>query len=107
MANFSRKNNKINISSKDLKKAIVDANNKLKKQNDRLSSNIKDKEKELKSLNKEFNSESKRLLELKEAIEFNEERFQKVKFGIITSEKDLSKLLSKEKEIVALAFFLN
>jgi chromosome segregation ATPase len=101
MANFSRKNNKINISSKDLKKAIVDTNNKLKKQNNRLSSNIKDKEKELKSLNKEFNSESKRLLELKEAIEFNEERFQKIKFGIILSEKDLSNCLNKETKAKA------
>ena len=36
MANFSRKNNKINISSKDLKKAIVDANNKLNKKNNNL-----------------------------------------------------------------------
>ena len=92
---------KLPISNSDLKKAIVKRNNSLSAKNKFIEKSIKDKEKELKFLNKEFDSESKRLLELKEAIEFNEERFQKIKFGIISSEKDLSNCLNKETKAKA------
>ena len=37
MGSIGRKNNNLNISSKDLKKAIVDRNNSLKRQNDAIS----------------------------------------------------------------------
>ena len=41
MGSIGRKNNNLNISSKDLKKAIVEKNNSLKRQNDAISSRFK------------------------------------------------------------------
>ena len=50
MGSIGRKNNNVSISSKDLKKAIVERNNSLKRQNNKISSIIEGREKELKSL---------------------------------------------------------
>ena len=92
---------KIPISKKDLKQAVLKKNKALESKNKVLESSVKDKEKKLKSLEKELDNESKKLLELKETISFNEERMQKVNFGIRESEKDLSKTLKKEKESIS------
>ena len=103
MANISRKNHKLNISSKDLKKAIVDKNNKLKKQNEYLSMSVKEKENSLKSLEKEYSADSKEYGKLLKDIEFQEERMQKVSGGVYSNEKLLSDKLKKvdkaEKEL--------
>jgi len=94
---------KIKISKKDLKQAVLKKNKSLESKNKVLESSIKDREKELKSLNKEFDDGSKKLSELKGNISFNEERMQKVNFGINSSEKDLSVALKKEEESKAKA----
>jgi chromosome segregation ATPase len=95
MANISRKNNKLNISSKDLKKAIVDRNNNLKKQNDKISLIVTDKEKELKSLENEYSSESEKLGKLIRDVEFQEGRLQKANGAVYSNEKLLSEKLKK------------
>ena len=98
MASISRKKNKINISSKDLKKAIVDANNKLNKKNNNLKDLIKLKEKELKSLNKDYDSMSKIVGKLQREIEFQEDRLQKVNGGVYSSDRLLKAKLKAISE---------
>ena len=105
MANISRrKNNNASISTKDLKKAIVERNNKLKKQNDKISLIVIDKEKELKSLDKEYSSKSKNLGVLIKDIEFQEERIQKLKGGVYSNERLLNEKLKKVGEAESKAF---
>ena len=97
----------IPISNSDLKKAIVKRNNSLKLQNDNLFVSIEAQEKQLKFLEKEYNSkyssESKKLNKLLIEVDFQEERFQKLKGGIKSNEKLLDGKLKKvgnaEKEL--------
>ena len=72
----------IPISDKDLKQAILKRNNSFKRQNDSLSISIKDQEKQLKSLEKQYSSESKKLNKLLIEVEFQQDKFQKVKGGV-------------------------
>jgi len=92
MANISRKNNKLNISSKDLKKAVVDANNRLKKSNDNLSSRIKDAEKLVKSKDKELKDFDKKFKTKLKEIDASEKYATKLRADIYSLEKESSKL---------------
>lgn len=92
MASISRKKNKINISSKDLKKAIVDANNKLKKQNDNLSSRIKEAEKLAKSKEKEVKAFEKQMKERLKEMDTYDKSLTGIKAEIYSSEKQCSEL---------------
>ena len=85
----------IPISNSDLKQAILKRNNSLKCQNDYLSISIKNQEKQLKSLEKEYNSESKKLSKLLIDVEFQQDKFQKVKGGVYSNEKLLADKLKK------------
>ena len=85
----------IPISNSDLKQAILKRNNSLKRQNDNLSISIKAQEKELKSLDKQRSAESKKLSKLLVDVEFQEDRFQKLKGGIYSNDKLLSSKLEK------------
>ena len=90
MSNISRrKNNKLNVSSKDLKKAVVDANNKLKKQNDNLSSRIKDAEKLAKSKEKELKDFDKQFKDKLKEIDASEKYTTKIKADIYSLEISL------------------
>ena len=95
--------NKLPISSSDLKKAIVERNNSLDKKNKILTGAIKDREKELKSLGQTYNAETKKLASLSKDVQFQEDRFQKLKGGIFSNEKLLADKLKKvdkaEKEL--------
>ena len=73
---------RIPISAKDLKQAVLKRNKTLESRNKALESSIKAQEKELKSLEKERNSESKKLSQILIDIEFQEDRFQKLKGGV-------------------------
>jgi chromosome segregation ATPase len=75
------------ISNADLKKAIVEKNASLKKQNDKLGKSIKDQEGQLKSLEKEYNSEANKLRKLLIDVEFQEDRFTKLKGGVYSTDK--------------------
>ena len=94
MAKIGQKN-KIPISNSDLKKAILEKNNSLNRQNDKIAKIIKDQEKELKSLEKEYSSDSKKYGKLLKDIEFQEERMKKVSGGVYSNEKLLSEKLKK------------
>ena len=91
------------LSRKELDKAIVNGNRKLKAKNKALESSVKDKEKELKSLEKEYNSETKKLSSLSKDVQFQEERVQKIKSGVFSNEKLLAEKLKEidkaEKEL--------
>ena len=93
----------IPISDKDLKQAILKRNNSFKRQNDSLSISIKDQEKQLKSLEKEYSTESKKLSKLIVDVEFQEDRFKKIRGGVFSTDKLLSGKLKKidnaEKEL--------
>tara|TARA_Y100000310_G_C20528700_1_gene737379 strand:+ start:103 stop:1029 length:927 start_codon:yes stop_codon:yes gene_type:complete len=88
----------IPISNSDLNQAILKRNNSLKRQNDSLSASIKDQEKQLKSLEKEYSAESKKLSKLLIDIEFQEDRFQKLKGGVYSTDKLLKSKLEKASE---------
>ena len=92
MASISRKKNKINISSKDLKKAIVDANNKLKKQNDNLSSRIKEAEKLAKSKEKEVKAFEKQMKARLKEMDNYDKSLTEIKANIYSLEKQCSEL---------------
>ena len=85
--------NKLPISDSDLKKAIVERNNSLNVKNKNLAKLIKDKENELKALEKEYNSNSKEYGKLIKEIGFQQERDTKLRGGIYSNEKLLSKKL--------------
>ena len=85
MASVSKR--KIFISGKDLKKAVVSANKKLESKNKSFEKSIKDQKGQLKSLDKEYSSEANKLRKILIDVEFNEERFQKLKGGIYSTEK--------------------
>jgi predicted nucleic acid-binding Zn-ribbon protein len=92
MASILRKKNKINISSKDLKKAVVNANNKLKKQNDTISSRIKEAEKLAKSKEKEVKSFEKQMDKRLKEMDIYDKSLTKIKAEIYSLEKQCSKL---------------
>ena len=91
MAKFSVKS-VVNLSKLDLKKASVDANNRLKKSNDSLSSRIKDAEKLAKSKEKELKDFDKQLKAKLKEIDASEKYATKVKADIYSVEKESSKL---------------
>jgi len=84
---------KIPISNKDLKKAVLNANKKLESRNKSLEKSIKDQEGQLKSLSKEYSSESTKLRKLLIDVEFQEDRFQKIKGGVHSTNKLLKSKL--------------
>ena len=94
---------KIRISSKDLKQTVLKKNKFLESKNKVLESSIKAQEKQLKSLEKQYTDESKKLNKLLIDIEFQEDKFQKIKGGIYSNEKLLADKLKKvgnaEKEL--------
>ena len=98
---------KIRIKASDLKQAVLKKNKFLESKNKVLESSLKDKEKELKSLEKEYdnkyNSETKKLTSLSKDVQFQEERVQKIKSGVYSSERLLDEKLKKvdkaEKEL--------
>jgi chromosome segregation ATPase len=91
------------LKKSDYNKAVVKVNDKLKAKNKALESSVKEKEKELKSLEKEYNSETKKLASLSKDVQFEEDRFQKIKGGVYSNEKLLADKLKKvdkaEKEL--------
>ena len=86
---------KIRISSKDLKQAVLKKNKSLEAKNKVLESSIKGQEKQLKSLEKEYSSESQKLGKLLIDVEFQEDRFQKLKGGVYSTDKLLKSKLDK------------
>jgi len=92
MAKFGFNKNIPQISSKDLKKSIVDANNKLSKKNDAISSRIKEAEKLAKSKEKELKDFDKQLKSKLEEIDVSEKYTTKVRADIYSLEKESSKL---------------
>ena len=94
---------KIRISAKDLKQAVLKKNKSLESKNKVLESSIKSQENKLKSLDKDYKVESKKLSQLLIDVEFQEDRFQKLKGGIYSNEKllndKLKKVGSAEKEL--------
>ena len=92
MASIGRRNTNPIISSKDLKKAVVDANKRLKKSNDSLSSRIKDAEKLVKSKEKELKDFDKQLKAKLKEVDASEKYATKVKADIYSVEKESSKL---------------
>jgi len=101
MANLSKP--QISFSKSDFKKATLKANKKLESRNKSIESSVKAQEKQLKSLGKEYDSESKKLRKLLIDVEFQEDRFQKLKGAISSNEKLLTGKLNKvgnaEKEL--------
>ena len=85
MANISKK--KITVKTSDLKQAILKKNRSFESKNKALESSIKDQERELKSLEKEYSAESKKLRKLLVDVEFQEDRFQKLKGGVYSTDK--------------------
>ena len=94
MAKIGQKN-KIPISNSDLKKAILEKNNSLNRQNDKIAKIIKDQEKQLKSLSKEYDSEARKLRKLLIDVEFQEDRFKKIKGGVHSVDELLKSKLDK------------
>ena len=92
MAKLGAKKNTLQVSSKDLKKAVVDANNRLKKSNDSLSSRIKDAEKLVKFKEKELKDFDKQLKAKLKEIDASEKYSTKVRADIYSLEKESSKL---------------
>jgi chromosome segregation ATPase len=92
MASVSKR--KVFISGKDLKKAVVNANKKLESKNKSFEKSIKDQEKQLKSLSEKYSSESNKLRKLLIDVEFQEDRFQKLKEGLYSTNKLLETKLS-------------
>ena len=92
MASISRNKNKLNISSKDLKKAIVEKNNSLKRQNDAISSRIKDAEKLVKSKEKELKEADKSIESRLKEVDAYDKSLTKIKADIYSVEKESSKL---------------
>ena len=94
---------RIPISAKDLKQAVLKRNKVLESRNKSLESSNKDQEGQLKSLEKEYNAESKKLSKLLIDVEFQEDRLQKLKGGIYSTDKLLAEKLKKagnaEKEL--------
>ena len=82
MAKLGSKKNTFQVSSKDLKKAVVDANNKLKKQNDNLSSRIKDAEKLVKSKEKELKGVDKIIESRLKEVDAYDKSLTKIKADI-------------------------
>ena len=78
MANFSKP--KVQLSKSDFKKAVLNSNKKLESKNKSLEKSIKDQERQLKSLEKEYSSEANKLRELLVDVEFQEDRFKKLKW---------------------------
>jgi len=101
MANLSKP--QIQLSRSDFKKASLNANKKLEARNKSIESSIKAQEKQLKSLEKQYSSESKKLNKLLIDVEFQEDKFQKIKGGIYSNDKLLAEKLKKignaEKEL--------
>ena len=91
MANFSIKS-VVNPSKSDLKKAIVDANNKLKKQNDNLSSRIKEAEKLAKSKEKEVKAFEKQMKARLKEMDNYDKSLTEIKANIYSLEKQCSEL---------------
>tara|TARA_Y100001963_G_scaffold65583_1_gene91342 strand:+ start:409 stop:1356 length:948 start_codon:yes stop_codon:yes gene_type:complete len=92
MAKFGFKKVLPQISSKDLKKAIVTANEKLKKSNDALSSRIKDAEKLAKSKEKEVKGLEKTLKSRLKEMNVYDNSITKIKAEIFSYEKQCSEL---------------
>ena len=94
---------KQSLKKNDYNKSVIKANDKLKSRNKTLESSIKAQEKELKSLDKQRTSESKKLGKLLIEVDFQEDRFQKLKGAISSNEKLLTGKLNKvgnaEKEL--------
>ena len=104
MAEFGqRKKTIIPIKKSDLKQAILKKNKALEDKNKVLESSNKDQRERLKSLEKEYVEESKKLNQLLVDVEFQEDRFQKLKGGVYSNEKLLADKLKKvgnaEKEL--------
>lgn len=99
MASIGRKNNKFNISSKDLKKAIVDANKRLKKNNDNLSSRIKDSEKLIKSKDKDLKDLDKQLKSILKDIDKANKNLTSIKANIYSSDKEFANIQNVVKEL--------
>ena len=94
---------RIPISAKDLKQAVLKRNKTLESRNKALESSIKAHEKEFKSLEKERGAESKKLSKILIEVEFQEDRFKKIKGGVYSNDKLLKSKLEKvskaEKEL--------
>ena len=94
---------KIRLSAKDLKQAVLKKNKSLEVKNKSLESSIKAQEKQLKFLEKEYNAESKKLSKLLIDVEFQEDRFKKIKGGVYSTDRLLKSKLEKvskaEKEL--------
>ena len=90
MASVNKRQNP--ISPSDLKKSIIDANNKLEKKNDAISSRIKDAEKLVKSKEKELKDFDKQLKAKLNEIDASEKYVTKVRANIYSLGKESSKL---------------
>ena len=86
---------KIPISNKDLKKAVVNVNKKLESKNKSLEKSIKDQKGQLKSLDKEYSSEANKLRKLLIEVEFQQDKFQKIKGGVYSNDNLLKSKLEK------------
>ena len=89
---------RIPIKASDLKQAILKKNKSLEAKNKTLESSVKVQEKQLKSLEKEYGSASKKLGKLLIDVEFQEDRFQKLKGGVYSTDKLLKSKLDKVSE---------
>ena len=90
---------KVTVSGKDLKQAILKKNKSLQASNKVLESSIKDQENQLKFLEKEYSDESKKLRKLLIDVEFQEDRFQKLKGGVHSTNKLLKSKLDKASKV--------
>ena len=90
MASVNKRQNP--ISPSDLKKSIVDANNRLKKQNDSLSSRIKEAEKLAKSKEKEVKAFEKQMKARLKEMDNYDKSLIGIKANIYSVEKESSKL---------------
>ena len=86
---------RVRIPRKDLKQAVLKKNKFFESRNEILESSIKAQEKQLKSLEKQYADESKKLNKLLIEVEFQEDRFQKLKGSIHSNEKLLANKLKK------------
>ena len=88
------------VSNKDLKKSIINANKSLETKNKSLEKSIKEQGKALESLGKEYNVESKKLRKILIEVEFQQDRFQKLKGGAYSTDKLLKSKLDAVSEAV-------
>ena len=90
------------VSKEDLKKSVVNTNNKLVSANKRLEKDIKANEKKIKVLDKDYNTYKKALESAKEMKVFAENELNSLQFDITeldtTAKEALSKLVSLSEE---------